>query len=328
MINNRIVLVLGAGASMPYHFPSGAELKAEVQSFGTVRESSPFGKTFQPNSFDEQLFSSFQRDLAQSPLNSIDAFLEARPEFLDIGKHTIALLLIRKENQNQFLTANIDPEENWYKYLFELMLDEGIENLSYNKLTVITFNYDRSFEYYFVSGLMATYGLSFDEAQQSMNFIKVIHVHGQLGELIEAGVTQSGRSYEPVANAERVRVAARGIKIISELSTDPTSDDWSGFRNAWRELEQARAIVFIGFGYNRNNVLRLLDCKVATDIEFLQPEVTGTVQGLTHSEIAVKVLPAFAERDVRFEPARNREAGALTYIRDTLHIFVKTRTSD
>ena len=41
MINNRIVLVLGAGASMPYQFPSGAELKAEVQSFGTVHAKEP-----------------------------------------------------------------------------------------------------------------------------------------------------------------------------------------------------------------------------------------------------------------------------------------------
>lgn len=263
MINNRVVLVLGAGASMPYDFPSGAQLKADVVEMGTIHDNDPFRRTFPPGVFNDRLFASFQQDLANSPLTSIDALLEARPDYLSIGKHTIAYMLVRKEDPNRFQSGNISAARDWYRYLFELMLDEGLDRLPNNELAAVTFNYDRSFEFYFVNGLMSTFGLSYHDAREHMSFLEVIHVHGQLGKLEKSAVTQDGRPYNAKADSQRVQVAAQGIKIISELSPDPTSDDWSGFRRAWHQLEQAKSIVFIGFGYNRNNVLRLMNCNVA-----------------------------------------------------------------
>lgn len=321
MINNRIVLVLGAGASIPYQFPSGAELKAEVRNLGTVQRGTLFSKSFAPGTFDQAFFSAFQENLAKSPLKSIDAFLEARPDYLEIGKHTIAFLLINREHPNQLLDAKMDSDENWYKYIFGLMLDEGLGQLAHNKLTVITFNYDRSFEYYFVGGLMSSYDLSFQEATQAMSFMDVIHVHGELGKLIESGLSDIGRSYEPVADASRVAVAARGIKIISDLSEDTRTEEWSGFRQAWRELKQTDCIVYLGFGYNRNNIRRLMLGLEDTDDDEM-PFMCGTTFDLTLSEMQVQVIPAFDSVGQVFSRFEDSDSTVLTFTKNHLDLFI------
>lgn len=89
MIKNSTALVLGAGAIMPYCFPTGVPLLKFVSEqlkgqdfplFRLLREASePVGDV---REFGEVLWRSGQA--------SIDAFLENRDDFLMLGKKAIA----------------------------------------------------------------------------------------------------------------------------------------------------------------------------------------------------------------------------------------------
>ena len=96
MITKPTVLILGAGASMPYQFPSGKKLREKI-----CREiKEPLKDLFDVPSKKaevEHFISSFSR----SGTSSIDAFLEYRTEFMEIGKLAIALALIPSENEGK-----------------------------------------------------------------------------------------------------------------------------------------------------------------------------------------------------------------------------------
>jgi len=133
MIRNKVVLVLGAGASQPYEFPSGTSLKREAQAI-IPHNDDEFRQSFLPGGLDIEEFKEFSRELARSPVGSVDAFLEARRDFVDIGKHVIAYLLIKRENPKALGDLSPKDNENWYRYLFQLMTTEGLGGFKENNL--------------------------------------------------------------------------------------------------------------------------------------------------------------------------------------------------
>ena len=71
---------------------------------------------------------------------TIDAFLEHRDNFVEIGKAAIAACLIKYERAEMF-----DASRCWYPYLFNKM-NTTFDEFSENRLAFVTFNYDRSLE--------------------------------------------------------------------------------------------------------------------------------------------------------------------------------------
>ncbi len=178
MIRSQTVFVLGAGASQAYRFPDGESLVRLAIDF-TETEGMP-GKVaeLQALGIDEARAQGFRDQLAKSLVESIDAFLETRQEFLDIGKRVIARLLMPLE-QPDYLPAR---EDDWYAYLLNRMIKGSPDDFRANRLSVVTFNFDRSFEWALFTTLQARYGLSDDEAGDLASSVKVIHVHGDLGQ--------------------------------------------------------------------------------------------------------------------------------------------------
>ena len=85
---------------------------------------------------------SFSQELHYSRI-SVDAFLEHRPEYLQIGKLSIALCIMAHEHEKKLFNA----QRNWYDYL-RIKLNSSFDEFGDNKLSIITFNYDRSIEHY------------------------------------------------------------------------------------------------------------------------------------------------------------------------------------
>ena len=120
----------------------------------------------------------------------------------------------------------------------------------------MTFNYDRSFEYFLFNAIKNTYSLSVDTTVSIMNQIPLIHLHGQLGNLpyfgeneLEFGYTQ-GTSLNP----DIIKKIMFEIKIISELK-DELPDE---FIRANEILNNSQKICFLGFGYHPTNIYRLM----------------------------------------------------------------------
>jgi hypothetical protein len=60
----------------------------------------------------------FQTALRHSGQSSVDAFLEYRPEYLEIGKCLFAWRLMMNESTDNLFA---DESKSWYHYLFQAM---------------------------------------------------------------------------------------------------------------------------------------------------------------------------------------------------------------
>ena len=251
MISKPTVLVLGAGASADYGFRTGFQLLQQIFS-----DTKPNGKLQlflrDEMTLPEAEIYRFNTALGKSQAPSVDSFLEYRREFEQIGKLAIAATLIPFEDGEKFI---LDKPQGWYSYLFGLMIQGG--RFEDNPLSVVTFNYDRSLEAFFLLALCNLYGIQESDAEQYLKRIPIIHLHGSLGDKLWKPPLASYRAYQPDLTPAWVMEAANHIKIIHEVN--PGGE----FDNAMKLLYQAAEVIFLGFGFLPDNVRRLGLAQVA-----------------------------------------------------------------
>jgi len=136
---------------------------------------------------------------------------------------------------------------NWYEYL-SVKLNSSFEEFGNNKLSIITFNYDRSLEHYLLNSLINLHGRTLDECAETLAQVPIIHVYGQLGKV---PYPQSRcHLYRPNRESfEDVARAAAGITLLHEQASD--------LRQAHELLAAARRVCFLGFSYHPMNLERL-----------------------------------------------------------------------
>jgi hypothetical protein len=250
-----------------YGFPSGPELKRLVLQ-GLSNERTALFKRYYSMGFKRSEVASFREALRESGVDSVDAFLEHRPEFLKIGKTAIAAALIPFEDESKLFGSRAT---DWYGYLLGRM-NAPLNHFHENQLTVLTFNYDRSLELYMVKALKARYGSKEEEVIEVFRNLSAVHLYGMLGDL---PWDPNGRAYDPSTHEDQIALARDKIKIIHE--------DLAGdleFRRAMAALTYAQRVVFLGFGYNRINLQRLRPEKWRS----VQEPVLGSAFGLTRLE--------------------------------------------
>ena len=265
MLTKKTVLVLGAGASKPFGFPTGIELSAKVVDF-----LNPGLKQFEALrafGFREGDILAFREAFYFSGKNSLDGFLEHNPIFVEIGKAAIAAALVPCET----ISALFGYKKNWLRHLYN-NLNTSFESFGKNHLSVVTFNYDRTVETFFVTALQNTYGKTEAEAVQALSSLPIIHLHGQLGPPPwEAG----GRQFDPDLDTWALNSSVRGIKIIHEDIADGRDKD---FERAKGLIQNADQVFFMGFGYNQTNLERLDARSIPDGVAF------GTSVGLGNQE--------------------------------------------
>ncbi len=168
MLTKRTVFVLGAGASKPFGFPTGAELYQNVVDNLVEGPHRDFLQTEAGYSASD--IKAFRNALFRSGKNSVDAFLEHRPEFMDIGKAAIARMLVLREVEDALFRA----QDNWLRYAYE-RLSASFEQFGSNPMSFVTFNYDRSVEHFLFTAIQNTYGKNDDECRELMSKIPIIH---------------------------------------------------------------------------------------------------------------------------------------------------------
>jgi hypothetical protein len=282
-LNRKTCLVLGAGASAYAGFPLGTQLREGIFSFlsnGELLKSS--GLLVIENIAPKDLIAEFNSAFLKSNMYSIDSFLARRPEYIEIGKKTIAAILLGKEHDEMLMQDN-GREDNWYRYLFNCVAAESWEELDLSNLSVVTFNYDRSFERFLTIAISNSYNKTIVEASEKVKAINIVHVYGSLGAIFLDDPTYL--AYDGVVSADKVAIAAAMIQIIRE-----GRDDAPTLQKAKHLLEEADAIGFLGFGYDSTNMQRL-DTK-NTCKEFMQRQggffgrtIISTCIGLKMAEV-------------------------------------------
>ena len=251
MIRTPTVLILGAGASAEYGFPVGYSLYENVCRGYVGTPPLPPRKEHLQHDADIA-FEGFRTQLAQSGQLSVDAFLETRPDLIDIGKRAIACGLIPFEiDDGLFLPSNtIGTGPRWYQLLLA-ELGNSFDAFAENKLSVLTFNYDRSLEHFLVVALSRKYNLPRSKTWQQVQRIPIYHLYGSLGAYTPDGYT-AGRTYTNEITSGGVQACVDSIRILRE-----GADHDEVFASAHRILEGAERVVILGFGFDRTNLERL-----------------------------------------------------------------------
>lgn len=229
---------------MAFGFPLGSELRQKILNFPHME--SAIKSEILPVRREE--IERFLNDFRQSQTTSIDSFLGRRKEYEEIGKLVIAAILLATEDHSKLILTEND--DNWYQYLLNKILADSWEELDFSNLSVVTFNYDRSFEHYLLSSLMSSYGRESDEVIHALNKLKVIHVYGSLGPVYP--LEESYIPYGENVNKATVELAAKSIRVIPEGRN--TDESLVAARDA---LVASDRIGFLGFGFDPTNLERL-----------------------------------------------------------------------
>ncbi len=134
----------------------------------------------------------FAEHLFRSQPSSIDFFLEKNPHYGLLGKICIIFCLSRHENQHSWRhfpsrfperLQREFPNFGWYQYLWHRMTEgcKTLNDLIKNKITIITFNYDRSLEHYLMEAIKSFFNAEEADAAEVFKAIKIKHVYGKLG---------------------------------------------------------------------------------------------------------------------------------------------------
>jgi hypothetical protein len=255
MIRVPTVFVIGAGASKPYGFPLGSELRnltVDPRPRWPKRE-----RVFRRNDLlsvlevvdPEEQYGRFSIALQSSGYTSVDQFLEKNPRYTAIGTIAIALALIPCERREKLFPPASPRSDHWYEVLVE-MLDVGDPKYLRNRVTLVTYNYDRSLETYLSHVIRSRlehheHHARRDVLARHLKHVPILHLHGQLGAL-------DARPYGWQMLPSDVQIAANGIKVIHAVNPQTAA-----FVAARKALREAKRIYFLGFGYNETNLARL-----------------------------------------------------------------------
>lgn len=192
MIQDKTTLILGAGASCHYGFPTGEGLIKDVwrlaHEYGHGQQRCYFDQKFKEGEFEclvdifnnqchvenqnddtkkspealKKLFKSIASKIEYlDPLN-IDLFLRDNPSLWEVGTFLIAYVLLNYEDMCSWRpihSFNGTQKDNWYRFLIHVLTacdnSEKLKKVFLNeqKLSIITFNYDVSLEYHLYNSL-------------------------------------------------------------------------------------------------------------------------------------------------------------------------------
>lgn len=250
MITTQTAFVLGAGASIPFGFPTGTELRRRLCS--ELRKDFPFFAVLRRCGQGEDLILRFQEEFELSGISSIDSFIAFRPAYQEIGELAIAAALIPLEDPEKL--RNVDGKNGdggWYQMLWNEML-AGVavpQDLLLNRVSFVTFNYDRSLEQYLLLAISHTFDLDRNSAFDILAQIPIRHVYGSLGDYaLDVGYRYG--NHEPIELTESIMAARDSIRTVPAVR-GPKDEQ------AATLLAKAQRVFVMGFGFDPTNCSRI-----------------------------------------------------------------------
>jgi hypothetical protein len=311
----KTVFILGAGASAEIGMPVGNELKGNIADLLDFQYT-PIRQLTKKDELITQAFHQYSRkdtdatykliDIAHGiaqalPLAiSIDNFMDAHRDNKDIefcGKIGIVRAILAAENHttlyHYYNQRNIYTtkdqlkgfEKTWYISLFQKItencqIDELPERLK--DITFITFNYDRSLEYFLLNALMIYYGVDQKESASIVNSVNIHHPYGKAGALPFQDPDYS-IDFGGVPQADRLLKLSTGIKTFME-QIDSGSEV---YKNIIASLAQADRVFFLGFAYHKQNINLLFPSKIMMTVPGKRIQYYGTGLNISKGDTEV-----------------------------------------
>lgn len=295
--------MVGAGASAELGFPLGQALLSDIAeridisyNLGQLERGDYVLANALRNrlnareditAYNEHLHSAWQIAKSSKQGLSIDNVLDALedPQASLVGKFGIVRAILCSEEKSP-LSKWIDhfPKEIEISALQGTWLDQFTRLLAegrrkselhsiFDNISIINFNYDRSIEHYLPFSLANYYGVSPDAIREVMPSLPIMRPYGKAGSLSWEAVGEHVAFGESDAHA--VELAAKRILTFTEQVEDQTL-----LQQLRRALEAAERIVFLGFGFHRQN-LKILEC-----VALPYTQVLATSLGISKSDSA------------------------------------------
>lgn len=250
MIKQKTVFILGAGASKPYGYPTGEQLRNYICD-DIIRDSVNVFK-YERNSPYITKSNELIQNFKKSTNKSIDLFLTRNRQFEKLGKIFIAFSIIKSEMESQ-TPEQIDNTEDWFSELFDRSTDELIDPMSVNRFSennfsFITFNYDRSLEHFLFQALHNSFtNTKASEIAKILLQVPIIHVYGKLVDLPWED-KESYVSYQEI-DLNDTNHFAKNINVIYSKRIDEER-----LSKAKSYIKNADRIFFLGFGFAPENM--------------------------------------------------------------------------
>ena len=192
MIEEETVIILGAGSGQPFGLPTGEDLTREI-SFDFRNHFIEFmDETYGKDDTrrgeilidSQKLVESFSK----SNLN-IDSFLSINNELKEIGKIAILHRITLAENKSKLPWESRKNSSDWFLPLFrkmtsDILTKDGLTRFGNNRVSFITFNYDRLLEHMLFENLTNSYmHASRSDIIEHLAHIPIIHVYGKIADL-------------------------------------------------------------------------------------------------------------------------------------------------
>ena len=310
MIRTKTTLIVGAGASCELQMPSGAELiNRFAQGFDFTRFGTPtqtrdglvlgqyLGKLAARLGKPEAVMHDaaerirFACRLTSSVDNLIEQYSDD-PVITACGKLGIVHFISQAEAKSLLrLTPRaagdlpIQGTDTWL-YQMAQLITSGVSKSRvercFDDLSIICFNYDRSIEHFMPHALVMAYGMPLKEAQQLVAArLRIIHPYGTIGRL----PWQQGDQPEIEWGTEQpwnIQNLALHIRTASEVERDQ-----SMLRAIRAAVTGAKRLVFLGFGFQPQNVDMLVDYSLSHE-----PEVMVAIQDMSQllQDMIVRML--------------------------------------
>lgn len=277
MLLYKTIFIVGAGASTDYGLPVGQTLSKNIATLlrhipdpsrrarGALQEAIDCHahQTKRPASDLFRKAKEIASALPQAP--SVDAYIENMAHDSDIavlGKLGIAACLLDTErgcplfvDQRKDLDSldHSRLSDTWLGKLFRILVEghtiKTFGNM-FESAAFVVFNYDRCIEQYFKYAISNYFRVPLSKSYEVVRRMRLVRPYGSLGQLVdEHGSTFGGNGPRGTVHAEQLLTIAKDIRTYSEYIDDDVE-----IEQARSLLYQAKATVYLGFAFHRQNV--------------------------------------------------------------------------
>lgn len=308
-------IIIGAGASVPFGMPAGAELRDRILKLTTVPQdieqalSHYYSETMQQHDDFRLLFRDFIEGFKESNTISIDSYLSNQDEITNmIGKLAIAYelggaSLSGYENskysfcvkRNVYQSPGVSKTEevlfkdNWIQLLINFLnpkngkVDVFLERLS--QIHFISFNYDRIlerniYEHYYNNYPEVKNGDWNIYKEKLSEALSIKYVYGSLGDVEPGGVKRNISSR--VRSSSYANDSSNPYALLASARNLDLIRNDEGDIVIYKQLRDSDSIFILGFSFDEDNLrkLGLLDGDE-------RPNLYVTSIGLDHRTISL-----------------------------------------
>lgn len=280
---DRVVFIIGAGASAEVGMPVGEQLKPVISDLLDLEVDqfhSHIGKGSQQiyqalhkhtdnlkhntGLFHEYLYEGKHISKALPLGQSIDNFIDNHRgnEKIELcGKLAIANAILEAERKSKLFVdpSNIyntldltDIQDTWYLKFFNMIAENcSFEDLEirFKQISLIVFNYDRCLEHFIFNAIKLYYRVDDEESASLIKHLNIYHPYGLVGYL-------PWEQRSPVVPFGGEPHPDRLLELASELKTftEGTSSESSEIQDIHNDMLRAYRLVFLGFAFHRLNM--------------------------------------------------------------------------